>query len=295
MTGDWESVFSSWAKPAGKTEQERCENAERAIRNAIAASDKLKHRNIKVLTQGSYRNRTNVRKDSDVDVGILCYDTFFMDLPKGHTKEDLGIGPATYHYTQFKDEVDEALRTHFGESSVHRGNKAFDIHENSYRVDADVAPFFEHRRYLVNDDYLSGVELWSDKDQRVINWPEQHYQNGVKKNTQTNKRYKSLVRITKSLCNEMSDVGIAEAKPILGFLVECLVWNVPNDDFGHDTYKSDVRACLAYLFNNTRTDEECSEWGEVSELKYLFRKSQKWTREQAHSFLSEAWDYLGFE
>ena len=54
-------------------------------------------------------------------------------------------------------------------------------------------------------------------------------------------------------------------------------------------------AALAYLFNNTRTDEECSEWGEVSELKYLFRGPQKWTRAQAHAFISAAWDYLGLE
>jgi len=292
---DWENTFSSWAKPPGKTEQERCQNAERSIRNAIAASDKLNQRNIKVFVHGSYRNNTNVRKDSDVDVGILCYDTFFMNLPEGYTREDFGIKPATYAYEQFKDEVGEALIAYFGKSSVHRGNKAFDIHENSYRVDADVAPFFEHRRYSADGSYLSGVELQPDNGGRIINWPEQHYQNGVDKNTKTNRRFKALVRIIKSLHNEMLDKDISAAKPILGFLIECLVWNVPNDDFGHENYKSDTRNCLAFLFNNTMNDEQCSEWGEVSELKYLFRSSQKWTPQQAHSFISAAWDYIGFE
>jgi len=295
MKDDWESIFSSWAKPPGKTEQERCENAERAIRNAIAASDKLNRRNIKVFAQGSYRNNTNVRKDSDVDIGILCYDTFLYDLPDGYTRESFQIIPATYDYAQFKNEVGEALIAHFGKSSVHRGNKAFDIHETSYHVDADVAPFFEHRRYATDGTYLSGVELSPDNGGKVINWPEQHYENGVRKNTTTHKRFKALVRILKSLCNQMSEDDIAAAQPILGFLVECLVWNVPNDDFGHNTYLSDARACIAFLFNNTLKDDECSEWGEVSELKYLFRGSQKWTRQQAHSFLSAAWDYIGFE
>jgi len=41
--------------------------------------------------------------------------------------------------------------------------------------------------------------------------------------------------------------------------------------------------------------DKCSEWGEVSELKYLFRSPQKWTREQAHKFIDAAWDYIGFE
>jgi len=56
-----------------------------------------------------------------------------------------------------------------------------------------------------------------------------------------------------------------------------------------------VRAVLAELFNNTLSDDKCSEWGEVSELKYLFRTSQPWTRESAHQFLSDAWNYIGYE
>lgn len=292
---DWEDTFSSWANPPGKTEQDRCENAEKAIRNAIAASDKLNRRNIKVFAHGSYHNNTNVREDSDVDVGILCYDTFFMNLPEGYTRENFGIEPATYGYEQFKNEVGEALIAYFGKSSVHRGNKAFDIHENSYRVDADVAPFFEHRRYSADGSYLSGIELQPDNGGRIINWPEQHYQNGVSKNTETNRRFKALVRIIKSLHNEMFEKDIAAAKPILGFLIECLVWNVPNDNFGYETYKSDTRSCLAFLFNNTMNDEQCSKWGEVSELKYLFGPHQKWTRQQTHLFISAAWDYIGFE
>jgi hypothetical protein len=142
---------------------------------------------------------------------------------------------------------------------------------------------------------LSGVELSPDNGDRIINWPDQHLENGVSKNMITGKRYKAIVRVLKKLCNEMADNGIAVAKPIPGFLNECLVWNVPDDHFGNDSYKSDVRKCLAHLFNNTIDEEKCSEWGEVSELKYLFRGSQKWTWQQAHSFISAAWNYVGFE
>lgn len=116
---------------------------------------------------------------------------------------------------------------------MHRGNKAFDIKKNSYHVEADVAPFFEHRRYSANGNYNSGVELRPDNGGQVINWPQQHYDNGVWKNNETNRRYKSLVRILKALCNEMSDIGIESAQQIPGFLNECLIWNVPNEHFGY--------------------------------------------------------------
>jgi predicted nucleotidyltransferase len=293
---DWEAQFREWGKPPGKTEQDRCDNAVSAIRNAIKASDKLRIRGISIFAQGSYRNNTNVRKDSDVDIGILCTDTFFHDpLPEGLTPEKLGISEATYQYDQYKNEVEEALVKHFGRSAVKRGNKAFDVHETSYHVEADVAAFFEHRRYQADSTYLEGVELRTDKENsRVINWPEQHYKNGVRKNNATGTRFKSIVRVLKSLSNEMTEQGVG-ASDVPGFLVECLVWNVSNSNFQNSTYWADVRAVLAFLFNNTLTYDNCKEWGEVSELIYLFHSEQKWTWQKAHDFTSAAWDYIGFE
>ena len=220
---------------------------------------------------------------------------FSTSCRKEPLKNTFGIQDASYAYSQFKNEVQAALESYFGKDFVHRGHRAFDIHENSYRVDADVAPFFEHRRYNTNGNYISGVELAPDNGGRVINWPQQHYNNGVQKNSDTNRRFKGLVRILKALCVEMEESGLAKAKNISGFLLECLIWNVPSTYFGLTQYIDDVRACLAYLFNNTRNDEECQEWGEVSELNYLFHPSQKWTRNQAHGFISAAWDYIGFE
>jgi len=260
MVADWESKFGEWARPPGKTEEERCQNAEKAIRNAIGASQKFASRNVSVFSQGSYRNNTNVRQDSDVDIGVLCGTTYLNDYPPGTTREDFGFSASDYLYESFKNEVEESLVQYFGRNAVERGNKAFDVHETRYHVEADVAAFFVHRRYDENKDYHEGVSLRTDKEKRkIINWPEQHYRNGVGKNNDTSRRFKSLVRIVKALCNEMSDAGISAAKPIPGFLIECLVWNVPDDKFGNSMYWSDTRACLAYLFNNTMREEQCSE------------------------------------
>lgn len=292
MVRDWESQFREWAKPPGKTEQDRCDNAVSAIRNAIGRSAKLNTRNIHVFTQGSYQNNTNVRQDSDVDIGVVCYDTFFYTLPEGLTAALLDITPATYHYEQFKNEIEEALVAYFGRSAVRRGNKAFDVHETSYHVEADVAAFFEHRRYQPDKTYLQGVELQTDKEHhRIINWPEQHYENGVDKNKRTGTRFKSIVRILKALSVEMAEKSLRSGD-IPGFLIECLVWNVPDNCFGNSQYSDDVEESLTYLFRNTETDDLCREWGEVSELKYLFNPYQKWTRQQAHDFITTAWTYL---
>lgn len=293
----WEDKFREWAKPPSDAEQTRCDNTIKAIRAAIDASSKLNQRNIKVFPQGSYHNNTNVRRDSDVDVGVVCFDTFFPDYPDGTDRTTFGNRAADYHYDQFKNEVGEALVNYFGSSAVTRGNKAFDIQSSRTGVEADVAAFFEHRRYSKSGSYESGVELKADngKPPKVINWPDQHHENGVKKNNDTSRRYKSVVRILKNLRNEMHDQGNASATPIIGFLNECLTWNVPNTRFGHTTFYEDVRESLAFLYNATKTDQGCSNWGEVSELKYLFNSQQKWKRQQANDFVLAAWRYIGFQ
>jgi hypothetical protein len=295
---EWEVQFRKWAKPPGDTEEQRMQNALKVVRNAIAASEDLQARNIRVIAQGSYRNNTNIPRESDVDVAVVCYDAFFPDYPAGTDKSTFGNVSANYAYSTFKNAVGKALVNYLGRSAVQPGNKAFGVKETSYHVEADVAPFFEHRRYQRNGSYSRGIELRPDNGtpDKVINWPEQHYENGVAKNNSTGRRYKALVRILKSLRDEMEADGISAAQSIpRGFLLECLGWNVPNGLFGHEFYFEDVRLALVHLYGATETEAGCSEWGEVSELKYLFRASQKWTRQQVNSFILAAWTRMGFQ
>ena len=292
----WEDTFQAWAKLPGETEQTKCDNVERAIKKAVDADKNLSDRKVTTFRHGSYHNRTNIRMDSDVDVGVLCTETIFFDLPDGMNAADFDLTvPASYQYPEYKDDVERALNSHFGDGSVTRGNKAFDVHENTNRVDADAIACFEYRRYYKDGTYRQGVAFNTDRGARIINYPQQNYDNGVKKNDATDRRFKAVVRILKRLFGAMGEESVAAAAGIPGFLIECLAWNVPNDGFGHDTLAADVRWALAHLFNNTRNANSCKEWAEINGYKYLFHSSQPWTWEQAHAFTSAAWDYLGFK
>ena len=192
MARNWESDFSFWSLPPSKTEEQRSENAIKGIRAAVDGSSNLNQRRIKVFTQGSYRNRVNVRQDSDVDVGVMLYDFFLGEYPAGRTRTDFGVSDAGYSFSQFKDELEAALVDHFGRTAVKRGNKVFNIRENTYHVEADVVPLFEFRQYWESGDYLAGVALVTDQYKRIKNYPERvvdywpstplHYENGVSKN-----------------------------------------------------------------------------------------------------------------
>lgn len=223
MVRDWETTFGSWAQPPGITEQQRSENAIRTIRKAIDARPPLRARQIKVFTQGSYRNRVTVRRDSDVDVGVMLHDYFLPQYPEGMTAVDFGVYNADYSFSQFKNELEAALVARFGRHAVTRGNKALTVRENTYHVEADVAPFFEFRQYWRDGTYRAGVALMSDRGGRVENFPERllndwpttplHYENGVAKNTATGRRFKGIVRILKNCATKSRTPAATQPRP----------------------------------------------------------------------------------
>jgi hypothetical protein len=287
--------FGTWAKPLSDTEDEKCENAEGMVRKAIDASTALKTRSIRVFTQGSYRNNTNVRADSDVDIAVCCRSLINADYSFAPHVDDqkAGLVDSTYSSAQLRIDVGDALRSYFGSSQVNAGSKAFDVHSNSYRVDADVVPCVEHRRYQSTDRWLTGTTIYPTSGGRIVNWPQQNYDNGAAKNLATNANFKRLVRIIKNLRNYMAEEGYREAEPIPSYLIECLVWQVPNEGFLHTSYAEDVQYILTRLYNETRNDDSCREWGEINELKYLFRSSQPWNRMAVNDFVYGALSVLG--
>ena len=300
MSRDWEQTFRNWGGPPSQTEQDKCDNAERAIRKAISASEKLNNLDIKIFPKGSYYNRTNARLSSDVDICILCSKTIYFG-PQGVTLADIGLQPITYHYAEYKNDIHATLVNYFGSAAVTRGNKAFAIHANTYRVDSDAVACFLYRFYFKNNhgliipsNYIEGEWLCSDNGEPIVNWSKQNYDNGVKKNKATGRRFKAVVRILKHLRNEMAQKVYQADTFLPSFPIECLVWNVPNEGFGYNNYTDDVKWVLAYLWDNTREDSSCTKWREVNEIKYLFRSSHPWTREQANNFFLAAWNYIGF-
>jgi len=296
-----EETFISWSQGPGTSESEKCANAETAVGKAIAADQQLSKLDVSIFSQGSYRSRTNVRRDSDVDICVRYNEAFFAKYPDGKSDSDFGNSAAGLPFLDFKTMVQKALESYFGASSVFPGKKAFDVHANTYRTDADVLPAFEHRRYSGNRNadgtyhYLSGIEFIPDNGRGIINWPDHTYDNGVRRNDATGRHYKRIIRILKRLRNKMQEDEIPAASNVASFLIESLVWNAPTEAFQHDTYTEDLRYVVADIWTRTRKDEDCSDWGEVNELKYLFLGSQPWTREHANKFLDAAWNYIGFQ
>ncbi|MCY3933135.1 MAG: nucleotidyltransferase [Acidobacteria bacterium] len=301
-----EATFTYWAQSPSQSEQTRCDNAVGVIRNAIGQHNvlgaMLRSHSIRVFVQGSYRNRVNVRADSDVDVGALYTGSFFGTYPHGSDGESWGIPAAAYRYGQFKTDLQQALSEYLGSSMVARGNKSIKIRETSYHVEADVTPFFEHRMYSAPGSYVPGVALRPDKSSLpVVNypealfswWPKEHYENGLDKHERTRRRYRGLVRILKKLRNQMEDGGSPAARAIPGYLLECLTWNAPDSCFDRYGWYPRVGAVLGYLGAQIDTGTGWQGWCEVDGIKPLFTQAQPWTLRQARDFIGATWAYLG--
>lgn len=291
-----EETLINWAKRPSDTEETKLGNAERMVRDALSEDPVLSGKSTEVFGQGSYANNTNVRLNSDIDINVGYTEGFYFDLPDGMTREDLGLGtPPQYSLHQYKEDVYSALVRKFGAASVQRKNKCITVLGNSYRVETDVVPTWNYRRYDAGGGYVLGAKLRADSGEDVVNYPIQHIENGKQKNANTYRRFKRLTRVYKKMRCRMIDDGFFVSDSITSFLLECLVWNVPNEIFvDYDTWQSRLRASIAHLYDHTKNESKCDEWGEVSELLYLFRGNRKWSKDAARTFLVDAWVYLDY-
>jgi len=298
---DVEDMLRRYTKPSSDAEQARQDAAEKLVREAIASVPALASMKLSVVPKGSYRNNTNVRLDSDVDIAVVSSAVYYWDdsqLPASdktrvtHTPAQNWVKPS-----DFRAHLVAACKNVAHASQVHPGRIAIQIDAvQSRRTPVDIVPSYEFRRYVRRDDGSIGAYhgnvVYPTSGGRIENWPQQQYDNGVAKNKRTNTRYKQLVRVMKNLENDLVTAGSITALP--SYFVECLVYNVPDEAFGHATLTADAKETLRSIYGLTKDEPSSRNMVEVNGLKWLFRSGQTWTPDQAKDFATKAWNRLGF-
>ena len=301
------SQLISFSKPVSDTEETKCKKAISMISNALknkgfseiqdiklsfsntnAYETRLKKdsREIKLLVQGSYANNTNVRASSDVDVAVIQEDVFYTEYRSGIAKEDYGFTSSNYSARQYKKDIYDDLTNYFGSGNVLWNNKCLSIEGNGYRADSDAVPARRNRDYTSDyrrdtENYISGICIVPDLGDPVINYPEQHIENGRNKNNATNSYYKKNVRILKKIRYLMKDNGIISADKVSSFMLESLLWNIPNNIFiADENYLDRFKRIINYIKanNNWNTYKEangikalCKDETEKSNMTSFFR------------------------
>jgi len=290
-----------------ETEREKAARTHNAIREHLETDEALKKYSIETYLQGSYKNSTNVRGDSDVDMGSLTENIFYYDvsdLPQDQTqfgtksvRESVteSIEPASFTYNDYRRDVLASLQRKYGYENVVDGNKAITVNGNTYRLDADVLPCTSFRQYYPDwqgkASYHRGISFFSKSGDRVVNFPKQHFDNLAAKDQRKDGKVKGCIRILKRIRNELEEAGQWDRKRSPSFYLESLVWNAPDDKF-NGGYDSVVQNVLAYLWNDLRQKrgtDAIRSYMQANNIFVLFHP-KFWNVDDALAFIDKIWD-----
>jgi hypothetical protein len=252
-----EAQLNTWSHQGGIT---TAKNTADSVKNALAKFDKWpQDAQHEVFLQGSYKNDTNIYGDSDVDIVAQLHSSWYRDLTSLSVEEakvyEQTYGDAQYDWSKFRSDVIKALQQYFDQTNVREGKKCLKVSASSGRLPADAVAAIDHRKYTrfhsVSDfRYIEGMKFFVPSENRwVINYPKQHYENGVAKNGSTGSYYKALVRIFKNARTYLVDNRQLTKEIAPSYFLECLLYNVPNANFG-TSYQMSFSNILKWLSQN---------------------------------------------
>lgn len=301
----WNDRFEHWERPASDSEEAVIERAATMIRNALVTNAWLTGQGVTVKPQGSYHNNTNVRLESDMDLGIRHHSIMMITGPGvTHQQADVALGmyptgASNPHIAAtLRAEIGAALIDEFGEENVHPGTKAFTVGAipNS-RADADVVPMLRMTYAYLNQPLfgtphiaqVDGVVIYGTDGREIMNFPDQHAANGKTKRENTAHRFKKNVRILKRLRDELVEMKWIEKGVVPSFLIECLCYRVEDAYYlvEEDRYDRVVRILgrMGALLNDQTFVNTANE---INDIKFLFHQSQPWTPAAARFFVATA-------
>jgi len=283
-----ENVLFAWSTQ-GSTSNST--DAYLRVQRAIANSRALSKGGVEVYLQGSYRNDTNVRRDSDVDVVVQSHHAFFSDrsalTPNDRAYLATSLPAAPYSWEAYRNDVLESLRSWFGGSSVEDRNKCVTVRITATGMTADVVPALDLRLYRTRQGsefrYAEGMAFRDKRDGRLIaNYPKIHYQNEVKKQQATQHTFKPMVRLVKNAKLLAVQRGLMRDELAPSYFVECLLYNVPNAAFMASSWADRTYAVLKWLQASDFGGCVCS-----NEVLPLFGETpEQWRLENAKAFVA---------
>ncbi len=250
-----------------------------------------------IYLQGSYKNSTNIRGNSDVDLVVELSSTFYHNAKQLPTEQltefDAFFGPGKYKLEAFKKVVVDSLVNHYGRELVLEGNKSIKVKGANGRLDADVVCCAQYREYRSfsrsnTSNFIRGITFWQKNDgEQIRNFPKLHYDNGVSKNQSSGTKYKSTIRIIKNMKARLVDLNRISNNLAPSYYVECMLYNVPSRNFNQSYYQDIIGIILDFLA--TQSDAgRLAEFVCQNECRPLFSgKDPHWDIESCKLFLQQ--------
>ena len=220
-----DSKLSSWSHHySGEASKQAHKSIRKSLKSYTLGAKVFSHN---IFLQGSYKNDTNLRRDSDVDVVVQLA----VELPSQvATLSDIQLGDDQKHkliydkWGSFRRQVLKALRATYGIEAVTTGRKSIKVAKGELHASADV---------VVTVKCGDGVAFYLPAEHRwVVSYPEQHHARGGRKEKVTSNRFKRTIRMFKTARNHLEDNHLIKKGTAPSYFIECLLYNVPDELFG---------------------------------------------------------------
>lgn len=280
-----ENQLEIWANPAS---QDKFKDAHESIRKALEKYNwPFGKPAYDVYLQGSYKNSTTTRKNSDVDLVVQLNSSFKQDLSKlSESERNLflnGYPNATYSWENFRSDILNALNQ--SSSKVETGNKCIKVETPS--LNADVVVCMQYRLYkkyrnLQDQEYIEGMTFKSRENNWIVNYPKQHVENGEVKNKNTKEWYKKAVRMFKNARLYLLEHRTISKELSSSYFIECLIYNVPDSKFETNHYTT------FYNILNFLNSADIKAFKCQNGIVEMFGSSpDQWSVENARIFINE--------
>ena len=195
-----------------------------SVRRALAAHKHLLEVG-EVFLQGSYKNGTNLSRDSDVDLVVRLSHELRPDaaLLSGEKLQENAFHEAAHkRWRSFRRHALRVMRARYGDAAT-SGRKTIKLAKGELQASADL---------VVTLSYRGGMGFYLPDERRwVVSYPQQHYQRGLEKEEATDRRFKRTIRMFKAARNVLDDRGMLAKDDAPSYFIECLLYNVPNHLF----------------------------------------------------------------
>ena len=168
------SILSSWSHHySGEAPKQAHESIRKAIAKYKGWAKKPKYG---IFLQGSYKNDTNLRHDSDVDVVVQLAARLrprVAALSGLELEQNQSHQLARKRWQSFREQLLEVLIAIYGKKAVTLGRKSLKLAKGKIPASADVVVTLHYETGLAF--YLPGDRRW------VVSYPQQHYERGFKR------------------------------------------------------------------------------------------------------------------
>ena len=275
-----ESTLARWSHHQAAT---AFTQAHLPVRKALHAYSWPSDMNYEVFLQGSYKNDTNLGRESDVDVVVRLNHRLRPRVARlsGQRLQEDASHRATYQgWKSFRDHALKAMRAKFGKAAK-SGRKTLQVPKGRILpADADL---------VVTLRYKEGIAFYLPDERRwVVSFPQQHHARGVKKERAAGQRFKRSIRMFKAARNRLVETKALTKDDAPSYFIECLLYNVPENLFAPKLAPT-YTGIVGWLKTVKLNDFKC----QSGQAELFGPGREQWSEKKARAFvkaLQGLWD-----